>query len=469
MSRVARPHPSPVHLLAEDPFRVLVRLAAPTTGVMSVAALSNVLNTYFISILGSEAIAAVALVFPIGLIMSTVMAGGIGSGVASAVARSLGANRPADGVAVVEHAFVLAGILGAAMSVILVLLAPAIFRAMGAHGAVLDGAVAFGRVLFGGLVLSFFVATCDSVMRGEGNVKVPAFWSSVSLLLQIGLTPLYMFALGFGIAGAPAAMLTGQLITSGPRMRYVFGRGARLRPRSMPRRLRAAPLRDILRVGVPASLGTFTNYAGMIVLTIVLARLGTAHLAAFGLGTRLDFILLTLTYGTGVAVLTLVGFATGAGRIHLVTTYTRRAMALVGGAIAVLAALLWLYPEIWLGLFTKDPDIIAVGASYFRIVGPTYPLIGCSMVFAMAFQGLGRATTPLAIVTLRVLIVTAGAVLLTSWLGYADRAVFALIAAGNCLSAALLFYRFAGSVRAVSAARGPESASTRYRGGELKV
>jgi len=438
---------TPTTLLAEPPFRALIRLAGPTTGVMSIAAFSNVLHTYFVSHLGAEAIAAVSLVFPVSLILTTLMGGGIGAGVSSAVARSIGAGKPAEATAVAEHAFALTAALGGILSVVLVIEALPIFRLMGANGGVLDSAVAFSRVLFGGLVISFFVATCDSVLRGEGNVRVPAIWSTLSLVSQIVLTPLFMFPMGMGIRGAPAAMLTGQMIGLGPRLRHIFGGKAVLRPRLLPRAVHLAPLVGILRVGIPASLGTLLNYLGMMVLTTVMARFGTADLAAFGLGSRLDFLLLTICYGTGIAVLTLVGFAVGAGRPDLAAGYTRRAVVLMAGTVSVPAVLLWVAPSIWFGLFTDDRAIREVGTLYFRIIGLSYPFLATSMMLAFAFQGLGRATTPLAVMAIRITVLVVGALLLSSKFGYGVSAVFALIAATQCLSAVLLSVAFVTGVR----------------------
>ncbi|HXQ21724.1 MAG TPA: MATE family efflux transporter, partial [Candidatus Acidoferrales bacterium] len=198
MSRRALTAHTPEALLAEAPLRALLRLAGPTTGVMSIAALSNVLHTYFVSRLGAEAIAAVSLVFPVSLILTTLMGGGIGAGVSSAVARALGAGKHGEATAVAEHAFALTASIGGVLSVVLVAAAPGIFGLMGASGGVLSAAVAFSRVLFSGLLLTFFVNTCDSVLRGEGNVRVPAVCSSLSLVSQIVLTPLFMFRLGLG-------------------------------------------------------------------------------------------------------------------------------------------------------------------------------------------------------------------------------------------------------------------------------
>ena len=86
-------------------------------------------------------------------------------------------------------------------------------------------------------------------------------------------------------------------------------------------------------------------------------------------------------------------------------------------------------------MFTDDPAIHAIGAQYFRIIGPTYPLLGVSMVIAFAFQGLGRATLPLAVMVVRVAAVLVAAVVCTRRLGLGERAVFGCIAVGNVLGA----------------------------------
>ena len=103
----------------------------------------------------------------------------------------------------------------------------------------------------------------------------------------------------------------------------------------------------------------------------------------------------------------------------------------------------------WLGLFTHDPGIVAVGTQYLRIIGPSYPFVGISMVVAFAFQGLGRATAPLVWAVVRVVGVLAVAVICTQWFGMADRAVFTTIAVGNVLSAAVMLGLFLRTQRRI--------------------
>jgi putative MATE family efflux protein len=313
---------------------------------------------------------------------------------------------------------------------------------MGGQGVVLEQATMFARVLFGGAVISFTAAMFDSIMRGEGNVRVPAIWSSTSLLLQIGCTPLFMFVFGWGLLGAPLAALTCQFAAVLPRARHIFGGRGLVQPRLLPHRWKWSAIAEILRVGVPASLSTIINYTGLMVLTGVVARLGKPHLAAYGLGTRLDFLLLSFAYGFGAAVLTLVGMATGARRPEKARTYVLRAGAMIVVLQGALGFLLFTYPQLWFNLFTHDADILEVGARYFRWIGPSYPFVGIAMVLSFAFQGLGRATIPLAWMSLRVAAVVGVSLLCTKYFGLDDRAVFATVAIGNMVSAAIMSFLF---------------------------
>jgi len=183
------------------------------------------------------------------------------------------------------------------------------------------------------------------------------------------------------------------------------------------------------------------------VLTAVVARLGKDELAAYGLGVRLDFLVMSFGYGFSAAVLTLVGMAAGAERRERIRTYVVRAGATIAALLAVPGALFCWRPALWLGLFSTDPAIHSVGATYFHVVGPSYPFVGISMVVGFAFQGLGRATIPLAWTVVRVVAMLAAAVACTSGLGLGMGAVSAIIAVGNVLSAVVMIGLFARAGR----------------------
>src|SRR5262249_32847520 len=234
---------------------------------------------------------------------------------------------------------------------------------------------------------------------------------------------------------------------------WVLGGRGVVRPVLRSAHFTLAPLREIFRVGVPAALSTSVSNVGLMALTAVVTRLGNADLAAYGLGPRLDFLLMSFGYGFGAAVLTLVGMASGARRLDRM-----RRLCVTGGVLgavtlAIPGLLVCWRPGLWLGLFTRDAAIHAVGAQYFRLIGPSYPFVGISMVVAFAFQGLGRATVPLAWTTVRVALVLGAAIICTHGLGLGERAVFSAIAVGNVLSAVVMIALFIAAERRLRTAR----------------
>ena len=441
-------HQPAAALLALRPLRAIVTLAAPTTAVMLIAAISNILHTYFVSRLGDDAIAAVSLVFPIVMILITVVSGGLGTGVASGIARALGAGRAGDARALAEHAIVITTALAVGGSIASEIGARGLFSLMGGTGVVLDQATLFSRVLFGGLIVSFTVGTFDSILRGAGNVRVPAMCSTLSLALQIAFTPLFMFYFKLGLAGAPLATLTGQAIGLIPRSRFIFGANSPVRPRLMPRELHPRHFAEILRVGVPASMSAALNYLTLMVLTGTIARFGDTYLAAYGLGSRLDFLLFSLGFGVAAAGLTLVGMAVGAGRPELVRRYVVQSALVAAAVVAIPAVVVTLRPSLWIGAFTAAEPIHAIGATYFHTVGPTYFFIVVSMVIASSFQALGRAVVPLVVMIARVALVLAAALLAINTFQSPAQTVFVIIAVANvtsCLVLVLLFRRALGA------------------------
>src|SRR5262249_61318298 len=134
--------------------------------------------------------------------------------------------------------------------------------------------------LFGGAAITFLGGMFDSVLRREGNVRVPAIWSTTSLVLQIACTPLFMFGFGWGLVGAALAMLACQLVATVARAFWVLGGRVVVRPVLRSARFTLAPLGEIFRVGVPAALSTSVSNVGLMALTAVVTRLGKGHLAA---------------------------------------------------------------------------------------------------------------------------------------------------------------------------------------------
>ncbi|MFC7475749.1 MATE family efflux transporter [Dankookia sp. GCM10030260] len=389
----------------------LLRLAWPTTLVMLAQASVGLIETWWVGHLGTAALAGMALVFPGFMMMQMLSGGAMGGGISSAIARALGAGRRDDADALVLHALVINGALGLLFSGLFIGFGPSIYRALGGEGASLDAALAYSDVVFAGAVLVWLYNGFASVLRGTGNMMLPAIAVVAGVALLIPLSPVLIFGFGpvpaLGVAGAGwAVVITSALTTALLGWAVISGRSiARLRWA----KLRWPMFADILKVGAVASVSTFQTTATVALTTaLVAAAAGPDAIAGYGTGNRLEYLLIPLVFGLGAPMVALVGTNIGAGQ-------GARALriALTGGAIAFalteavgLAAAIW--PMAWLGLFGTDPAMLETGAAYLRIVGPTYGFFGLGLSLYFASQGAGRLLWPLLAGLLRLVIAVGG-------------------------------------------------------------
>src|SRR5476651_1603963 len=274
----------------------MLRLALPTIGVMVAQTAVGIAETYYVGFLGTDALAGVALVFPIFMLMTTMSNGGLGSGVASAIARAIGAGRQKDADALVFHAVVLAVIWGALFTVGIVWGGPWLYAALGGRDASLAAALQYSNILFAGAVGVWIVNLIAAALRGSGNVKVPALVTLIGAIVMIPASPALIFGFGpiprLGIAGAATAFniyYLGALIVMIGYMRS--GRaGLTLTFARLEWRLFA----DILKVGVPTAINAVQTNLCVILVTGAVGLFGTAALAGYGTASRLDYVMIPI-------------------------------------------------------------------------------------------------------------------------------------------------------------------------------
>jgi putative MATE family efflux protein len=390
----------------------LLRLAAPNVVVLAVQTTINVLEAYFVGWLGTDALAGVSLVFPLIMLMQTMSAGGMGGGVASAIARALGGGRGGDANALVVHALLIGAGMAALFTGGMLLGGPALFRAMGGRDGALAAAVSYSTVIFSGAFAFWMFNTLGSIIRGTGNMILPAAVVVGGGVVIVPLSPALIFGIGpvpsLGVVGAGLAVLT--YYTLGSLVFTVYlasGRGLVALTRRRVA-LRWHHFRDILRVGLPGAFNTVQANLTQVLFTAAVGAFGTAALAGYGMGARLEYLQIPLVFGMGSALVTMVGTNIGAGR-----PARARRVAWIGAGIAAavtasIGLLGALAPQLWLGLFSADPDVLAAGATYLRIVGPTYGFFGLGLALYFASQGAGRLLWPVLGGAARLLVAAAG-------------------------------------------------------------
>ena len=408
-----RAPPSRTRQMLEGPvLPTLLRLATPN--VIGLFAMTIVIgyDGYILGRLGADALAGIALVFPLSMLMMQMSAGGIGGATTAAVARALGAGRSEEAGRLAQQALLIGGLLAVLFMLALLGFGRSVFGAMGGRGAALDGALAYSNVLFGGAAVIWSTNVLAAVVRGAGNMVLPSAMLMLTALVHLVLCPLLVFGwgpvAGLGVAGAAFSTLAANGVAALVMVVHLLRRDGAVQLHRSPWRVRPALLRDILRVGVPASLSPVISNASIAVSTAFVGGFGTAALAGYGVAARLEYILVPIAFGFGTALTAMVATNMGAGqsaRAVRVAWTGAMVVAAITGVIGVTAAIA---PALWMNLFTADISVQGFGAAYLNIVGGFYGMFGLGLALFFASQGAGRMFWPLAGSVARLAVVTVG-------------------------------------------------------------
>ena len=411
----------------------LLRLAVPNVMAMAMTVAVGVAETAYVGRLGTVPLAALALVFPFVMLIGMLSAGAMGGGVSSAISRALGAGQAERARALAVHAVAIGAGAGVVHALLMLALGPVFYGWLGGRGPVLDEALRYATIAFTGAPLMWLANTLASVLRGGGQMRVASVAIIVTAVAQIALGALFAFGAGplpaYGIAGVAGGQVAASALGVGLLWRGAASPAARLPLRFGGVRWQGALCRDILKVGGVACISPLQSVLAVLICTGLVAHLGVAPLAGYSIGQRLEFMLIPIAFGIGVASVPMVGLAIGAGDV----ARARRVAWTAGGLSALNLALLGggvaLVPDAWATLFTRDEGVLAHARDYLRVVGPAFPFFGLGLTLYFASQGSGRVLGPVLAGTVRLALV-AGA----GWWLVAHEAppagYFAMVAAG---------------------------------------
>ena len=418
-------------LLSAPIVPTLARLSAPGVLLVAFQSMVSVGDTYFVGRLGTAPLAGLALVFPLIMLLQMTSAGAMGGGISSAIARALGAGDTAGARKLVAHALVIAAGMGVAFTVVVLALGPSLYRLLGGEGETLGNALSYSSIIFGGAITVWIANTLSSVLRGTGNMLVPALTLIASACVHVPLSGTLVPRIG--IAGAGIAYVTTFGLASLV-MAFIVWRSS-LRPQREDWRLQWRLFREILRVGAISSLNALQTVVTAVIITGFVGRYGAAALAGYGVGLRLELLQIPLVFAVGQALVVLVGVNIGAGRAE-----RAKQIAWVGAAFAAAICLaigltVAVFPSAWVGLFSSDAAVLDSGARYLRTVAPFYALLATGIALYFASQGAGRVLPPMLAGTVRLALVLIGGLAVVSLQG-----LFTVIAAAMIVYGALTIW-----------------------------
>ncbi|WP_169568240.1 MATE family efflux transporter [Sneathiella limimaris] len=370
---------------------MLLKLAAPTmVGFLLLAAVA-IAEMWYVGQLGTDALAGFSVIFPLVMLMNMLSNGSIGGVIAATTARALGAGDVRLAHRIVWHAVAIAIIGALLFTLISTFWARDIAAAIGAKGAALDHAEAYAHTAFGGIISLWFFNIFCSLLRGTGDMKTPAVGMIITAFLQItisGALTLGWFGLpALGVAGVGLglviAMIAGTLITGLKIWNGSTGISFARPDMTLDKTL----IRNLLRVGGLAAINPFLTITTAVLLTALISRFGNAAIAGFGIGARLEFIMIPVVFGIGAALISMIGSNIGAGQIHRAERVGWTGAILAAVSCSVIGVFVYLFPGFWTALYSDSATVLEAANLYLTTVGPAYFFFGLGLSLYFASQG----------------------------------------------------------------------------------
>ena len=422
---------------------LLIRMSAPNTIAFFIQSLVVLTEVWFISRLGTNSLAAVALAFPLLMITQTMSGGALGGAITSAIARSMGADDIEKAERLIWHSIIIS--LGGAISflILFLLFGKQLLFLLGGRGEILQESYAYCSILFFGGILLWLSGSLSAVLRGMGNMRFPATLMVITSSIQVILSGGFILGwFGFPKLGVPGAAVA-VLISSALMVTVIL---LKLRSKSIPASLRKERFQlkkflfdNIFEVAIPASLSPLLVVGTILVLTGLVGRFGTEALAGYGIGSRVEFLMIPLIFGIGTAMTSIVGANIGALNID-----RAEKVGILGGSTAgfvsiLIGLTLAVFPEAWIQFFTDDIKAFDVTKKYIQIVGPFYIFQGIGLSLYFASQGANAMKWPTIATIARFIIACAGGGISVYWLDLGIESIFISSSAAMAIFGLMIF------------------------------
>lgn len=372
--------------------KLLFKLSLPATVAMMVQALYNFVDTIYIGRgVGTIGIAAVSVSFPIQMIIMA-LAQMVGIGGASIISRSLGAKNVEKAEKTLGNMLGIIVIFSVAIAVLGSVFIKPILTLFGATDLIMPYAIDYMSVIFIGNIFFSFAMTSNNVIRAEGNAKVAMISMLISGVMNIILDPIFIFSFDMGIRGAAIATLVSQMIGVVYILSYFMRGKSSLHFHIKDIKFELPILKETFAVGSSA----FARQVAGSILAIILNNLlglygGELSIAVFGVINRLLMFTFMPMFGIAQGFLPIAGFNYGAKKYDRVKEVIKTATKVTTIFSLTAYAILMIFPEFLISIFTTDPDLISQGVWATRINVSVIFIVGFQVVGASLFQAIGKA------------------------------------------------------------------------------
>ncbi|MGZ6275395.1 MAG: MATE family efflux transporter [Syntrophales bacterium] len=383
---------------------LLLKMSWPSIAAMFAMALYNLIDTFWLTRLDPQAVAALTVCFPIQIIFGAIGVGtGVGAG--SFAARMFGAGQYGKARQAAGQGLLLSVVFGLVIILITLIYQDGILQIFGATGDILPLSKRYlATVVFGSPFLLFLMIS-NNLLRAEGNPK--ASMRVILVMSSVGaiLDPFLIFGLGLfpmlGILGAAISAVVSYFLASLLSLYYLRLNTSRYNLNWTHMIPNFSIIASIYQTGFPSVIMNFVFSLVMIVYNHVLGAFGPMAIAALGLCFRINQLVIMVLFGMGHGIMPMVGFSEGAG-LHkrlMETVNVAVKISVLFSATAFVVLETFAYPILL--LFTSDRELLTIAVPALRIFATMLLLVGPNLVWINMFIGLGKGLTSMLLMMTR--------------------------------------------------------------------
>ncbi len=375
---------------------LLFRLSFPAMVGMVLYSMFSLVDTYFVSRLGSQALAALTLSIPLQVLITS-LASATGVGLTSMVSRTLGQGNSKTSDNVAWHGLIAGIFYGISFSLLGFYNLDELLLYFGCTPDTFQLCREYLQIILAGCIFTFVLIVLENIVQGEGDTFLPAVIGLLGIILNVLFDPLLIFGMGplpaMGMRGAAWATVLAELISTAVLIGVVVKRRLLLtwKWKNFCPSLRV--LRGIYEVGFPSFLMELAWVFTITMLNRVAAGYGFEAVAALGIFARVRSFCLTPVFGLAQAALPLAAFAHGAGRVERV-----KETLVKSGFLGVMLLLLVVFfmqtnPDLIIVVFSQDEALIATGSTGLKMATLGFPALGLVFIVSTVLQALGKGFT----------------------------------------------------------------------------
>jgi putative MATE family efflux protein len=400
---------SSINLTGGSILRALISLSIPLILTNILQSAYNLTDTFWVGRLGSEAVSAVSLSFPIIFIMISL---GMGLAIAGSilVAKAKGAQNNEELAHIATQTVFSVVSFSVLLSIIGYFLTPNIVGVMKVEPAVYNDAVSYLKISFLGMTPMFIFIVFQSLMKSIGEVKLPLYIVLSTVLLNLILDPFFIFGwhsfAGNGVKGAAIATVFTQLLAAVISIYYLLKghKGVQINLRDYtPDKV---VIKTLIKLGFPVSVEQISRSVGIFVMLFLVTGFGTMALASYGIGSRILSFIIIPVFGLGMATSTLVGQNLGAQKPDRVKKTIKLSLYIAFGIMSIFGLLTFLFASSVAHFFIpNEPETIKQSAVFIKYIAVSFGFMGILIVLIGAFRGAGKTKLSMSLTIFSVWIV----------------------------------------------------------------